>query len=137
MLSKRKKRILWVTFDFPPRQSSATFRPIKIYKYLNKNKFTVDFLTTSLMFKFKQAVQDNTLMEEIFPRPSVYRLPNVVFDHLVRTTINSIRKKNRSVESKPKKGKTKIPDPFRNGGTSHNRGQKEGQISWTPGIRLL
>ncbi len=90
------------------------FRPIKIYKYLNKNKFEVDFLTHSLTLKFKRAFQDNTLIEEVFPRPSVYRVPSLVFDDFMRVIINPIRKKNRSGKSKkgsPKIGTSEDPRP--------------------------
>ena len=38
-------RILWVTFDFPPRMSSGAYRPIKVYKYLDPAVCQVDFVT--------------------------------------------------------------------------------------------
>jgi glycosyltransferase involved in cell wall biosynthesis len=108
-MKRSKKRILWVTFDFPPRQSSAVFRPIKIYKYLDKDKFEVDFLTQSVMSKSKRAVQDKTILQDVFPQPKIYRLPNIVFDDFIRAIINNFRKKNRPDNSE--KINTKIGTP--------------------------
>jgi glycosyltransferase involved in cell wall biosynthesis len=80
-------RVLWVSFDFPPRQSSAVYRPIKIYKYLDKNAFEVDFLTQSLSFKFKQAILDETLLKDVSPIPRVHKVANwVPHDLIVEAT---------------------------------------------------
>jgi glycosyltransferase involved in cell wall biosynthesis len=80
----RKKRILWVTYDFPPRQSSGVFRPVKLYKYLDKERYEVDFLTQPLMATFREAVTVEGLLEEMQPRPRIYRPPNYVLDDLLR-----------------------------------------------------
>lgn len=93
----KKKRILWVTFDFPPRQSSGVFRPIKIYKYLDKEAFDIEFLTQS-------ATQagiplDPTLLDEVAPPPRVHRVPNVVLSSYVDGMARRGRKgKERSLE---------------------------------------
>jgi glycosyltransferase involved in cell wall biosynthesis len=93
-MTSQKSRVLWVSFDFPPRQSSAVYRPIKIYKYLDKDAFEVDFLTQSLSFKQKQAVLDETLMDEVSPRPRVHKVPNFVLHDWIFSL--SRRRKNRS-----------------------------------------
>jgi len=76
-MQSQKKRILWVTFHFPPRQSGGVFRPIRIYKYLDKEKFEVDFLTLSLLSKYGRAVRDESLLEEVSPKPAIYRVPSI------------------------------------------------------------
>jgi glycosyltransferase involved in cell wall biosynthesis len=85
-----KTRILWVTLHFPPRQSGGVFRPIKIYKYLDKNKFEVDFLTLSLWGQYKRAVRDDSVLEEVIPKPTIYRMPSIEL-HLI---VDSIRRRN-------------------------------------------
>ena len=70
-------RILWVTLHFPPRQSGGVFRPVQIYKYLDKDKFEVDFLTLSLWGQYKRAVRDDSVLEEVFPKPPIYRVPSI------------------------------------------------------------
>ena len=77
----KKKRILWVTFDFPPRQSSGVFRPIKIYKYLDKDAFDIEFLTQSATQPGMP--MDPTLLEEVVPPPTVHRVPNIVLSSYV------------------------------------------------------
>ena len=88
-----KMRILWVTLHFPPRQSGGVFRPIQIYKYLDKNKFEIDFLTLSLWGQYKRAVRDDSVLEEVFPKPTIYRIPSIELDAGVRLIVDSIRKR--------------------------------------------
>lgn len=83
-IGRQKKRILWVTYDFPPRQSSGMLRPIKIYKYLNKERFEVEFLTQAVMPQLESTVQVERVLKEVQPRPVVYRRPNWIFDDLLR-----------------------------------------------------
>ena len=66
------------------------FRPIKIYKYLDKNKFEIDFLTLSLWGPYKRAVRDDSVLEEVIPKPTIYRMPSIEL-HLI---VDSIRRKN-------------------------------------------
>lgn len=88
-----KMRILWITLHFPPRQSGGVFRPIQIYKYLDKNKFEVDFLTLSLRGQYKRAVRDDSVLEEVFPKPTIYRVPSIELHDGVRLIVDSIRKR--------------------------------------------
>jgi glycosyltransferase involved in cell wall biosynthesis len=102
-----RKRILWVTLHFPPRQSGGVFRPIKIYKHLDKNKLEIDFLTLSLWGQYKRAVRDDSALEEVFPKPAIYRVPSIEFHDGVRLIIDGIRK--RSQRSKPQNGNPSTP----------------------------
>src|SRR5262245_58246807 len=77
-VSSGKARIAWITFDFPPRQSSGVFRAIKIYKYLDKSRFEVDFITHGTARRFNAAVHDDTLLGEVHPTPAVYRVPTII-----------------------------------------------------------
>ncbi|MBI4524214.1 MAG: glycosyltransferase [Deltaproteobacteria bacterium] len=92
-MKRGRKRILWVTFHFPPRQSGGVFRPIKIYKYLDKRRFEVDFLTLSLVSKYRRAIRDDTLLAEVSPKPRVYRLPSIEFDDVLRGIFDIARRK--------------------------------------------
>jgi glycosyltransferase involved in cell wall biosynthesis len=89
-----KIKILWVCHDFPPRRSSGMYRPIKLYKYIDKNKFEIHFLTQSVFFRREDL--DKGLLEELIPKPGIYRLPNIVFDDFIFTIYDMIRdKKNK------------------------------------------
>ena len=88
-----KMRILWVTLHFPPRQSGGVFRPIQMYKYLDKNKFEIDFLTLSLWGQYKRAVRDDSVLEEVFPKPTIYRIPSIELHDGVRLIVDRIRKR--------------------------------------------
>ena len=83
--------MLWVTFDFPPRQSSGFLRPIKLYKYFDKELWDIDFLTQSLA-GYEAAVVDHTLLGEVEPLPRVYRVPNLVVHDWVRRLLRRGRK---------------------------------------------
>jgi len=73
-----KKRIAWVTFDFPPRQSSGVFRAIKFYKYLDKSQFEVDFITHGRALRFARAVTDDSLLAGVDPPPVVHRVATII-----------------------------------------------------------
>src|SRR5437764_5823978 len=90
-----KTRIAWITFDFPPRQSSGVFRAIKIYKYLDKSRFEVDFITHGAAPRFKSAVLDDTLLGEVQPAPRVYRVPTIIL-HDVLPAIRSRFRRGRT-----------------------------------------
>ena len=92
MTVQRKHRILWVTFDFPPRMSSGSFRPVKLYKYLDTSGLEIDFLTPASAGRFRRAVQDHTLLEELSPRPRVFRVPHVVPHDLVLRAADVLRR---------------------------------------------
>ena len=95
MTAEGKQRILWVTFDFPPRLSSGSFRPVKLYKYLDTTSLEIDFLTQAPAGRFRQAVQDHTLLEELSPRPRVFRVPHVVPHDLVLRAADVLRRARR------------------------------------------
>ena len=63
----QKTRVAWITFDFPPRQSSGVFRAIKFYKYLDKSRFEVDFITHGPTRRFRRATMDESLLAEVHP----------------------------------------------------------------------
>ena len=73
-----KTRIAWVTFDFPPRQSSGVFRAIKFYKYLDKSRFEVDFVTHGAAGRFARAVLDESLLTDVHPTPAIHRVPTII-----------------------------------------------------------
>jgi hypothetical protein len=68
---KRKLRVLWISFDFPPRLSSGVFRTIKLYKYLDKRSFEVDFVTHGDARRLQHAVSDESLLADLNPLPRV------------------------------------------------------------------
>lgn len=68
-------RVLWVTFDFPPRMSSGAYRPIRVYKYVDHSAFRLDFVTHGASRRFARAVTDDSLLREVAPAPRVFRVP--------------------------------------------------------------
>jgi glycosyltransferase involved in cell wall biosynthesis len=88
-------RILWVTLHFPPRQSGGVFRPIQMYRYLDKDKFEIEFLTLSLWGEYKRAVRDDSVLEAVFPKPTIYRVPSIELHDGARFIVGSIRKRRR------------------------------------------
>src|ERR1700730_7947295 len=89
-----KTRIPWVTFDFPPRQSSGVFRAIKFYKYLDKNRFEVDFITHGSAGRFAQAVLDESLLSDVHPTPAIYRVPTLIPHDLLPALRARFRRKH-------------------------------------------
>jgi glycosyltransferase involved in cell wall biosynthesis len=71
-------RVLWVTLDFPPRLSSGVFRPIKIYKYVDKHRLSIDFITHGRAARFENSVVDESLLTELNPPTRVVRVPTPV-----------------------------------------------------------
>jgi glycosyltransferase involved in cell wall biosynthesis len=67
------------------------FRPIRIYKHLDKDKFEIDFLTISLLSSYRRATRDDTLLEEVTPKPAVYRVPSVEPENWLRAAIDKNR----------------------------------------------
>src|SRR5262245_33653614 len=102
-VSSGKTRIAWITFDFPPRQSSGVFRAIKIYKYLDKSRFEVDFITHGSARRFQSAVHDDTLLGEVHPAPAVYRVPTIILHDF----LPALRARLRRV--KPSRGQSPTP----------------------------
>src|SRR5262245_49716132 len=107
-VSSGKARIAWITFDFPPRQSSGVFRAIKIYKYLDKSRFEVDFITHGSAPRFRSAVHDDTLLGEVHPTPAVYRVPTIILHDF----LPALRARLRRV--KPSRGQSPDPPPLEN-----------------------
>ena len=87
----RKTRVLWVTFDFPPRLSAGMFRPIRIYKYLDKSSFEVDFVTHGRALRFQGAVHDDSLLAEVDPPPRVCRVPALIPHDLLPALVARLR----------------------------------------------
>ncbi len=81
MSDTRKTKILWVTHDFPPRRSSGIYRPIKINKYLDGDRYAIEFLTQS-MFNENISLDEN-LLYELEPTPPIHRVPNIVLDNYI------------------------------------------------------
>ena len=95
-MANRKTRILWVTFDFPPRLSAGMFRPIRIYKYLDKDSVEVDFVTHGRALRFREAVHDDTLLAEVHPAPRVYRVPALIPHDVLPALVARLRGKRRA-----------------------------------------
>jgi glycosyltransferase involved in cell wall biosynthesis len=90
LAEKNKIKVLWITHDFPPRRSSGIYRPVKIYKYIDKSAYDVEFLTQSI---FNEDVfTDESLLSQLDPLPKIYRIPNVVVDNLIGSVLSKIRK---------------------------------------------
>ena len=104
-LKSVKTRIAWVTFDFPPRQSSGVFRAIKFYKYLDKSRFEVDFITHGTAGRFTRAVLDDSLLADVSPAPQVYRVPTII-PHDLLSSIRSRRRKRRAPAAEEPKAAT-------------------------------
>ena len=79
----RPARVLWVTFDFPPRLSSGVFRPVKIYKYVDKRRLAIDFLTHGRAARFEGSVVDHSLLTELEPPARVVRVPTPVLHDIL------------------------------------------------------
>jgi glycosyltransferase involved in cell wall biosynthesis len=77
-MHQHARRLVWVTFDFPPRMSSGVFRPVKIYKYLDKDRFAVDFITHGAAARFERAAEDPSLLADLTPSPTVHRVPTLI-----------------------------------------------------------
>ncbi len=90
-----KTRVVWVTFDFPPRISSGVFRPIKIYKYLDKRAFDVDFLTHGPAPRFRRSVLDDSLLAEVHPAPRIYRVPTFIPHDILPALVARLRRRSR------------------------------------------
>jgi glycosyltransferase involved in cell wall biosynthesis len=106
-----KKRIAWVTFDFPPRQSSGVFRAIKFYKYLDKNRFEVDFITHGPAGRFARAVLDDSLLAEVGPAPAIYRVPTIIPHDVLPAVASRLRGARRSATAEAPRSASVAPRP--------------------------
>jgi glycosyltransferase involved in cell wall biosynthesis len=98
-----KTRIAWVTFDFPPRQSSGVFRAIKFYKYLDKNRFEVDFITHGSAKRFSRSVLDESLLSDVHPKPAVYRVRTIILHDLLPSLGARLRRKRAPARQESKR----------------------------------
>jgi glycosyltransferase involved in cell wall biosynthesis len=73
-----------VTYDFPPRQSSGVFRPVRIYKYLDRSELEVHFLTQSLSRRVRSEMAKTSALDELAAKPTVFTVPNYKIDDIVR-----------------------------------------------------
>jgi len=97
-------RVLWVTFDFPPRMSSGVYRPIKIYKYLDRGSCQVDFVTHGASRRFAGATYDDSLLREVTPAPRVVRVATPIPHDVLPALVNRLRRRRRGAESQRKGG---------------------------------
>ena len=88
-----------MTFDFPPRQSSGVFRAIKFYKYLDKSRFEVDFVTHGPAGRFARAVLDESLLADVGPAPAIYRVPTIIPHDLLPAAASRLRGKRAPAKS--------------------------------------
>jgi glycosyltransferase involved in cell wall biosynthesis len=94
-LDGRPLRVLWVTFDFPPRLSSGVFRPVKIYKYVDKRCLTIDFITHGEAARFQNSVLDESLLAEVSPPPRVVRVQTPVLHDVLPALLARLRQVGR------------------------------------------
>ncbi len=70
-------RILIVTHHFPPSTVAATFRPLRLAKYLPKMGYRVWVLTTTSGLYSDNGRSDPELMDEVPPEVRILRIPCV------------------------------------------------------------
>ncbi len=118
-----KTRIVWVTFDCPPRQSSGVFRAIKLYKYLDKRRFEVDFITHGTAPRFARAVLDDSLLAQVDPTPAIYRVPTIIPHDLLPSWLGRLRRSRRAAGATATSARSQVdpvgrdvaPSPSRRG----------------------
>jgi glycosyltransferase involved in cell wall biosynthesis len=73
-----RPRLLWVTYDFPPRQAAGAFRPVKLYKFLDKSQVDIEFLTS----RAESFAGGEHMLDDVEPKPVVYRAGGTPVDRL-------------------------------------------------------
>lgn len=86
-----KKRVLYITYFFPPTGGGGVQRPLKTVKYLSKMGWSIDVLTTK---DANYDVFDDSLLQEIPSENENFRL--------IRVTPGKVRK--RTAPAQPAKG---------------------------------
>ena len=76
--SRDPRRLLWVTYDFPPRQAAGAFRPVKLYKYLDKSELAIEFLTS----RAESFAGGEHLLDDVHPQPLVRRAGGIALDRI-------------------------------------------------------
>ena len=76
--SRSPRRLLWVTYDFPPRQAAGAFRPVKLYKYLDKSDLTIEFLTS----RAESFAGGEHMLDDVQPKPLVRRAGGIALDRV-------------------------------------------------------
>lgn len=71
-------RLLWVTYDFPPRQAAGAFRPVKLYKFLDKSRVDVEFLTS----RAESFAGGEHMLDDVHPKPVTHRAGGTPVDRL-------------------------------------------------------
>lgn len=104
-------KVLWVCFDFPPRQSSAVYRPIRIYKYIDKSAYKIDFLTQNPKLGFARGISDETLLSEVEPPPTIYRVSNLVLHDWIFERLRRARRGKRQGDETRAGGSAKTTAP--------------------------
>jgi glycosyltransferase involved in cell wall biosynthesis len=107
-------RILWVTFDFPPRMSSGAYRPIKVYKYLDPAICRVDFVTHGESRRFAGATHDDSLLRDVAPPPRVFRVPTPIPHDVLpglASRLRGRRPKDTAGERRPASAGSRLSEP--------------------------
>lgn len=76
-MTQYNRRILIVTHHFPPSTVAASFRPLRLAKYLPRMGYQVWVLCTTTGAYSEDGRTDNGLLEELPPEVHVTRLPNI------------------------------------------------------------
>ena len=71
-------RLLWVTYDFPPRQAAGAFRPVKLYKFLDKSRVDIEFLTS----RAESFAGGKHMLDDVHPTPVTHRAGGTPIDRL-------------------------------------------------------
>ncbi|WP_158587646.1 glycosyltransferase [Neobacillus notoginsengisoli] len=88
------KNILIISYLFAPENAIGAIRPLKIAKYLKKNKYNVDVVTTSLKNE-----KDEKLKEDIKPIDRITELNHTTpFLNFYNRLMNKLNKKNLSIQ---------------------------------------
>ena len=72
------------------------YRPIKIYKYLDRGSCQVDFVTHGASRRFAGATHDDSLLREVHPPPRVFRVPTPIPHDLLPALVNRLRGRRRA-----------------------------------------
>ncbi len=73
-----RPHLLWVTYDFPPRQAAGAFRPVKLYKFLDKSRVDIEFLTS----RAESYAGGEHMLDDVEPKPRVHRAGGTPVDRL-------------------------------------------------------
>ena len=75
------------------------YRPIKIYKYLDRGLCRVDFVTHGASRRFAGATRDDSLLREVNPAPRVFRVPAPIPHDVIPALVNRLRGRQAAAET--------------------------------------